>query len=222
MVTEATQSKAAGEFVARSGRFVAILVLLALALPTGFVAVVEGAGVLPLPYNLHLVDLQLPGIFRVHMLASGAALALIPAVIALRRHRRWHRPLGRLAAVFVVAGALTSFPVAYESSSVLPARLGFAAQGSVWLGLLVTAIAAIRRKDRQRHATLMLAMAAVASGAIWVRLATALVAAFRLPFNPIYGCVTWLGWMIPLALVLSFAPLRAPTRPTARILATEQ
>lgn len=209
-VTEPTKSNAAGEFVslafvARSGRFVVLLLLVALALPTGIVAVVEGAGGMPLPYNLHVVDLQLPGIFKIHMLASGAALVLIPAVIALRRNRRWHRQLGRLAAIFVVAGALTSFPVAYESSSVLSARLGFAAQGTVWLGLLVAAIVAIRRKERQRHATLMLAMAAVASGAIWVRLATALVATFRLPFDPIYGCVTWLGWLIPLALVLSFA-----------------
>ncbi len=236
MITSQTETKATGEFVSRSfslrtfaarslplrplllrsGKLVAALLILALALPTGLVAVSEGTGLIPLPYNLHLVDVQLPGIFKIHMLASGAALVLIPAVLALRRYPAWHRPLGRIAAVLVVAGALTSFPVAYESSSVLPARIGFAAQGIVWLGLLIAAVVAIRNKDRRRHATLMLAMAAVASGAIWVRLTTAVVVMLGLPFDPVYACVTWLGWLVPLAIVLSVSPPLLPRHPPAR------
>lgn len=177
---------------------------------------------MPLPFNLHVVDQRLPGIFKLHMLASGAVLVLIPLVIATRRTRAWHRPLGRVTAVLVIAGALTSFPVAYESTSVLPARIGFAAQGIVWLGLVVAGVIAIRRKDRARHAALMLAMAAVASGAIWVRLTTAVVTAWDLPFDPIYACATWLGWLIPLALALALAPISLLPRRVAsrRALAT--
>ena len=33
-------------------------------------------GAIPLPYNLFVVDQQLPGIFKLHMLASGTALLL--------------------------------------------------------------------------------------------------------------------------------------------------
>lgn len=185
----------------------AICVLISLAVPTALVALVEGVGAMPLPFNLHVVDARLPGLFKLHMLASGAALLLMPLVILLRGKRTWHRPLGRITAAFVVAGALTSFPVAYESTSALPTRLGFAAQGMTWLALVVAGVLAIRRKERARHATLMLAMAAVASGAIWVRLTTAVATAWDLPFDPVYACATWLGWLIPLALVLALSPV---------------
>lgn len=162
---------------------------------------------MPLPFNLHVVDERLPGIFKLHMLASGAALVLIPLVIATRGKRAWHRPLGRVTAALVIAGALTSFPVAYESTSPLAARLGFAAQGITWLALVVAGVAAIRAKERARHATLMLAMAAVASGAIWVRITTAVATSLDWPFDPVYACATWLGWLMPLALVLALSPV---------------
>lgn len=213
------KSAGAGKFVSRFLLVIAICALISLAVPTGFIALIEGVGAMPLPFNLHVVDERLPGIFKLHMLASGAALMLMPLVIALRHRRAWHRPLGRVTAVLVIAGALTSFPVAYESMSGPVARLGFAAQGIVWLALVLTGVDAIRRKERARHATLMLAMCAVASGAIWVRLTTAVATSWNLPFDPVYACATWLGWMIPLALVLALSPVsilppqRTPRRP---------
>lgn len=219
MRNELNERSAAGKFVSRLLLITGICALISLAVPTGLIALVEGVGAMPLPYNLHVVDVRLPGIFKLHMLASGAALVLMPFVIATRKRRTWHRPLGRITAAFVIAGALTSFPVAYESTSVLPARLGFAAQGLVWLGLIIVGVIAIRRKERARHASLMLAMCAVASGAIWVRITTAVATSWNLPFDPVYACATWLGWLIPLAVVLAFAPasiaLRRESRRTA-------
>jgi hypothetical protein len=222
LITEPIKTASPGKFVSRLFLIAAVVVLIALAVPTGLVALIEGVRLMPLPYNLHVVDERLPGIFQLHMLASGAALVLMPVVIAVRRHRAWHRPLGRITAVFVIAGALTSFPVAYESTSVFAARLGFAAQGVVWLTLIIEGVRAIRNKQRARHATLMLSMAAVASGAIWVRLTTAIVTSWNLPFDPIYACATWLGWLIPLALVAVFAPGSILTRhaPARTALAT--
>jgi hypothetical protein len=217
LITAPIKSAGPGEFVSRMVLFAAIAILIALTVPTGVIALVEGAGAMPLPYNLHVVDERLPGLFKIHMLASGAALLLMPAVFSVRKRRAWHRPLGRLTAAFVIAGALTSFPVAYESTSVLPARLGFAAQGLVWLVLIVEGVRAIRNRERARHATLMLAMAAVASGAVWVRLTTAVVTSWDLPFDPIYACATWLGWLVPLAIALAFAPGSVlPRRASAR------
>ena len=64
--------------LARAPRLAVICLVLLLALPTGIVAVSQGLGAIPLPYNLFVVDQSLPGIFKLHMLASGAALLLIP------------------------------------------------------------------------------------------------------------------------------------------------
>jgi hypothetical protein len=198
-------------------RLVVIFLVLLLALPTGFVAMTQGLGAIPLPYNLFVVDQRLPGIFKLHMLASGAALVLIPLVIALRRDSAWHRPLGYAAAVCVLLGALTSLPVALFSESAAVARAGFFAQGITWLALIALGIIAVRQRRHTDHARLMLAMAAVASGALWVRLTTTVATGWDLPFDQIYGCAAWLGWMVPLALVtLLPSPYAPPLRQAAR------
>jgi len=218
LITTPIKGATPGKFVSRLLLVAAICASISLALPTGVVALAQSLGAIPLPFNLHVVDVRLPGVFKLHMLAGGAALLLMPLVILLRTRRSWHRPLGRIAGVLVVVAALTSFPVAYESTSPLVARLGFVAQGSVWLALVVAGVVAIRRKERARHATLMLAMTAVASGAIWVRLTTAIATSWNLPFDPVYSCATWFGWLVPLALVLAFSPVPVlPRREGPRI-----
>jgi hypothetical protein len=189
------------QLAARSPRLAVICGVLLLAVPTGVVAIMQGSGGIALPYNLFLVDQRLPGIFKVHMLASGASLLLIPLVIAVRRDRTWHRPLGYATAVCVVLGALTSLPVALYSHSAAMARLGFLAQGIVWLALIALGIGAVRRRRFGEHARLMLAMGAVASGALWVRLTTTVATSYDLPFDPVYSCAAWLGWLVPLAVV---------------------
>lgn len=199
-------------FAARAPTLAVICGVLLLALPTGIVAVSQGLGAIPLPYNLFVVDERLPGIFKLHMLASGAALLLIPAVIALRRASTWHRPLGYATAVCVLLGALTSIPVAIYSHSVLMARVGFLAQGIVWLTLIALGIAAVRRRRFGDHARLMLMMAAVASGALWVRLTTTVATGYDLPFDPVYSSAAWLGWLVPLAVVTFLPTPWAPRR----------
>ena len=172
----------------------------------------QGLGTIPLPYNLFVVDQRLPGIFKLHMLASGGAMLLIPLVIALRRTSAWHRPLGYVTAVAVVLGGLTSLPVALYSHSVVMARAGFFAQGVVWLALIALGIIAMRQRRFGDHARLMLAMAAVASGALWVRLTTTIATGYDLPFDPVYGCAAWLGWLVPLAVVTLLPTPYAPFR----------
>lgn len=200
------------QLAARAPRLAVICGVLLLAVPTGFVAVSQGIGAIALPYNLFVVDQQLPGIFKLHMLASGAALLLIPIVIALRRNSPWHRPLGYATAVCVLLGALTSLPVALYSHSALAARLGFLAQGIVWLALIALGIRTIRSRQFGAHARLMLMMAAVASGALWVRLTTTVATSYDLPFDPVYGTAAWLGWLVPLALVTFLPTPWAPQR----------
>lgn len=174
----------------------------ALAVAVGLVAIGSGTGLIELPFQMHLVDEKLPVIFRLHMVASALALMLIPGVIASRHRRTQHRMLGRVLGIFVVAGGLTALPVAIFSNSSLPARAGFFAQGLVWMALLGAGIAAIRRHDRPTHARFMLAMAAVATGAVWFRIVTGSAVMLQLPFETTYALAAWLCWLVPLVLVL--------------------
>jgi hypothetical protein len=178
---------------------------IALSLIVAIVAFGSGSGLIALPFEMSLVDRRLPGIFRIHMLASAIVLVLLPVALSLRFRPRLHRRIGWLLGAFVVAGGLTALPVAIFSYSWWPARAGFFVQGLVWLGLFVAAVLAIRRGDRARHAHLMLAMAAVTTGAVWFRVLTGTAILFDLPFEAIYAASAWIAWLVPLALVLRYA-----------------
>lgn len=192
---------------AGTGISVAIARRMALAMGTILVlllsvtAVRSSLELVRLPIALYLLDQHLPLIFRVHMAASGLALSFGLVTLLARHAPRLHRPLGRMTAAMVVIGGLTALPSAVLSESTLAARAGFFAQGCVWLILLGAGLVAIRARNISRHRRAMLAMYAVASGALWLRLATAATATFALPFDLAYALAAWLGWSIPLALV---------------------
>lgn len=173
----------------------------ALSLIVAVVALGSGSGAIALPFEMSLVDRRLPVIFRIHMLASAIVLVLLPVAFSLRFRPRLHRRIGWLLGAFVVAGGLTALPVAIFSYSWWPARAGFFVQGVVWLWLFYAAVVAIRRGDRGRHAHLMLAMAAVTTGAVWFRVMTGSAILFDLPFEPIYAASAWMAWLVPLVLV---------------------
>lgn len=195
------------------------LALAAGALAIGYLAVrvslaglVSAAGWAPLPLDLELLDERLPVIFRAHMVLAAFALLLIVAALAARRLvPRWHRPIGRAAAIAVILGGLTALPSAVMSVASPAARAGFFVQALVWLALLGAGWRAIRRGERHRHMRLMIAMAAVASGAIWVRLALWAVAASGVPLGDAYAAIAWAGWLVPLAIALAL------TRPPAAV-----
>ena len=170
----------------------------------GVVALGSGSGLIALPYEMFVLDQRVPVVFRLHMLSSAMALLLVPFVIGVRHRPSLHRKLGRVLGFFVVTGALTALPVAVLSHSSLPARAGFFVQGLVWLALLTGGLMAIRRRDRATHARFMVAMAAVATGAIWFRLMTGTAIMLKLPFEQCYAMAAWLGWLIPLTIVIRF------------------
>lgn len=176
----------------------AALIFFLLSVPVGLTALAAGAGLLQLPYELYLIKQRIPMLFACHMLASGLALLLLPAVFA-SAGRTVHRHLGRITAALVLAGGLTALPVAAASVASPAARAGFFVQGLAWLVLDGLAFAAIRQGDAARHRALMLAMAAVASGAIWLRFATVAATRMELPFVPVYAVAAWACWLTPLA-----------------------
>jgi hypothetical protein len=120
-----------------------------------------------------------------------------------------------MAAVCVVVGGLTALLVALASEASAVARAGFFVQGLVWLATLTTAIVAIRRGDRMRHARLMIAMASVASGAIWLRLVMAGAVVLGWPFEPVYAVAAWICWLIPLAIALAAFSRSSMARPVS-------
>ena len=175
-----------------------------LALPVALAAIALALGVMPLPYALFVVDGRLPGLFRAHMIVSALALVLVPLAVA-SHGCRLHKLLGRTAATVVVAGGLTALPVAMASEAIFLARVGFASQALVWIALVLGAVAAVRSGDLTRHARLMIAVAAVASGAIWLRLASWTSVALGMPFQATYALSAWLSWLLPLGAVCLLA-----------------
>jgi len=177
-----------------------VLIVSLLVIPVALVAIALGLGLLRLPYELVIVLQRRPIAFPLHMVASGVALILIPIAARARRRRDLHRAVGRAAAICVAAGGLSALLVAFASEATAVARAGFFVQGVVWLALLAAAVTAIRRGNVARHVRLMIAMAAVASGAIWLRLVICGAVAAGLPFDPVYAVAAWVCWMVPLGL----------------------
>ncbi len=104
---------------------------------------------------------------------------------------------------FVLVGGLTALPVAIGSHSVTMARAGFFVQSLVWMGLFAAGLHALWSGRRFRHARLMLAMAAVTTGAVWFRVLTGSAILLGLPFEAVYGLAAWMAWLAPLALVMA-------------------
>jgi hypothetical protein len=192
---------------------ISLLIFISLVIPTGVLAIALGLGLLRLPYELLVVLRRLPVAFPVHMIASGAALILIPIAAFARRRPALHRPVGRVAAIAVAVGGISALPVAAMSEAPVLARAGFFTQGVVWLALLAVAIIAIRAGHRSRHAFCMVAVAAVATGAIWLRLVMAATNAAAWPFSPAYSSASWACWLVPLAAVTAFAIYRRGAQP---------
>ena len=92
------------------------------------------------------------------------------------------------------------------------ARAGFFLQGTTWLTLVGLAVAAIRNGDATRHARLMVAVAAVASGAVFLRLVMAAAIAVDWPFDTVYAAAAWLCWMLPLGMVAIWTTRVVPRR----------
>ena len=149
----------------------------------------------PLAVKLEL----LPIIFPVHMVAGGLALLLVPLVLFLRG-TRWHKLVGRIAAVDVLVAGVTAIPVAVLLPVTKMSAAGFAAQGITWLTLLGFGIWNIRAGRVGAHRACMLMMAAVTSGALFFRVYLGLWKFVGAPkyFYAFYAVDAWMAWGLPL------------------------
>lgn len=169
-------------------------------LAVGAVALASGVGALPLPDPLAALDMRLPIIFRIHMLAGGFGLAFLPLAFAIRRVApTWHRALGRAVLVALLIASFAGIASAAASIATPLARAGFAAQGAMTVVLSALAWRAVRRKHVATHARLMQAVAAVVSGAIVLRLGIWLAVSLKFDFDASYALLAWASWLAPLA-----------------------
>lgn len=163
------------------------------------------------PESLAVKVELLPLIFPVHMVTGGLALILLPLTIALRRQSRWHRPIGRAAAIDVLVAGVTAFPVAWVAPVTFWSAVGFSAQAATWLVLLGLAIRHIRHGRIAAHRACMILMTATAMGAVFFRLYLALFAMWGPSrwFDTFYAVDSWIAWVLPLG-IAAMAMMRRP------------
>ena len=193
----------------------AAFVAAALAALVAIAALGSGIGVPKLQEPLAILDERLPGIFRLHMMAAGLGLLLLPWIVLLRHRRSPHRLLGRVGAVLLLTGAAAALPTALLSAAVPLARAGFFAQGVLCLGFLIQAVRAIRAGDVQRHAQLMVGASALVFGAVLLRVMMAIAVSLGLPFDASYAALAWASWGLPLIGVALWS--RCPGIPVSRL-----
>jgi hypothetical protein len=153
------------------------------------------------PESLAVKVELLPLIFPVHMVTGALALVLLPMALILRRRTRWHRLVGRIAAIDVLISGITAFPVAWVAPVTDWSAAGFSAQAATWLVLLALGVHNIRRRRIPAHWNCMLLMVATASGAVFFRIYLALFAMFGSSrwFETFYAFDSWIAWLLPLA-----------------------
>ncbi|MCL2716544.1 MAG: DUF2306 domain-containing protein [Alphaproteobacteria bacterium] len=155
-----------------------------------------------LPYPLAVILDRLPRVFPVHMAASALALALVPLAVLAWRWPRWHRPLGRLAALCVVTGGIAALAVALNSVATWSARLGFVAQAVTWLGTLGLGLWCIRQHNVKGHAGWMAQMVVLTLSPVLLRLMAAVVVMNRpRDFDFYYAVIAWVCWLVPLLML---------------------
>jgi uncharacterized membrane protein len=172
-----------------------------MATATGIAALGSALGLLHLPHALVVLDARLPGIFRLHMIASGLGLILLPWAMLLRQGGPIHRAVGRAAAALLIVGVTASLPCALMSGALPAGRAGFMTQGLLSLVLLIRAVTAISRGQMLRHQHAMLRVASLLFGVVLLRLMVSVVADSPAHFDAAYAVIAWVSWLIPLTSV---------------------
>ena len=148
-----------------------------------------------------------------HIFTAMVALVLGPLqfVPAIRAHRRWHRRIGYVYVLAVVAAGLLGIPVALLSERPLT-KVGLLVPAVGWLVTAWLAVCAIRRGDVEAHRSWMARNYALTFLAVTARLLVPLILLAIVPFTggtlaSLAGSVPSfisvgqvLGWVVNLAI----------------------
>ncbi len=144
------------------------------------------------------------GAIITHAITSGVALLISPfqVVPAFRTYIGLpkHRWLGRLYVCASIAGSVTSIIVAQKAQGGLAGIIGFTVLGALWFLSTVIGVAAmVLRRSYYVHELAMQVSCALAYSAVTIRIL--LPAAVLTDFQTGYGVITWLCWLINLAVL---------------------
>jgi uncharacterized membrane protein len=162
--------------------------------------------------------LEKPAII-IHAICSGLALMIGPLqVIPTFRGRIGlpsHRILGRVYILLCVAGSITSIIVAQRAQGGLAGVIGFTVLGSLWLCSTVVGLAAVvMYRNLFVHELAMQVSCALSYSAPTLRLL--LPIAIFTDFQLVYGIISWLCWIINLAVLALIRYLQWRTNDEAR------
>lgn len=144
-------------------------------------------------YSAHIV------LVRTHAVGAVVALCLgLFAFVQETRRRKVHALIGRLYALGVVIGGLTSLPMAWMAEGGWTNRLAFLLQGSFWLITIAIAVWAARSKKFRLHRRFMVRNYALTYSAVISRLLLTGLQESGLTFQEIYPIVSW-TWVLGLA-----------------------
>jgi len=134
-----------------------------------------------------------------HIIGAMAAIIIGPfQFLDGIRKGRWlkiHRWLGRIYLLGVLFGGFGGLYMARLAYGGLPAQLGFAVLGLLWLFTGWMAYILIRNKELERHREWMIRNYALTFAGVMLRLWLPLLTSIGLDFTIAYIAVAWLCWI---------------------------
>lgn len=130
--------------------------------------------------------------------AVGSIMALSLGLFAFLRGKV-HPVVGRLYALGVLVGGITSLPMALMAEGGWSNRLAFFLQGLLWIVTLLIAVYEARRRHFRRHRRFMIRNYALTYSAVISRLLLNGLQERGLTFQEVYPVVAWtwvMGWAV--------------------------
>ncbi len=141
---------------------------------------------------------------NVHFVGGGLALLLGPWQFNKRlraRRLQLHRGMGRIYLVSVAGSAVAGIFMAVRADGGLPAGVGFAGLGTLWLLSAVFAFTSIKGGRVEEHRRWMIRNFALTYAAVTLRFYLPLAQMAGLEFEAAYIAIAWLCWVPHLILV---------------------
>jgi len=141
---------------------------------------------------------------NVHFVGGGLALLFGPWQFNQRlrvRRLRLHRWMGGVYLVSVAGSSVAGLFMAVRADGGLPAAVGFAAMGTLWLLSAIFAFTSIKRVRVEEHRRWMIRNFALTYAAVTLRFYMPLSQLAGLEFEPAYITIAWLCWVPNLIVV---------------------
>jgi hypothetical protein len=173
------------------------ILLAILALATGVIALRYGLPQIPFPAPLPNFTVRHNWLIAHAVFSAIALLAgpwqFLPAI--RRRAVSVHRWIGRIYCTAVLAGWITSVPIAAHAQTGSVASAGFLTLGAFWITTTAAAYISIRRRLVSTHREWMIRSYALTAAAITLRQYLPVAILAHIPFDTAYPVIAWLCWI---------------------------